>query len=39
MRTGKAAVFADGRMIETNMDDLDVSFALRYLLENAKFME
>ena len=40
MRTGKAAVFADGgEMIETSMDDLDVSLALKYLRENARFME
>ena len=40
MRTGKAALFADdGEMIETSMDDLDVSFALKYLRENARFME
>lgn len=39
MRTGKAAVFANGEMIETSMDDMDVSFALRYLRDNARFME
>ena len=40
MRTGKAAVFANsGEMIETSMDDLDVSLALKYLRENARFME
>ena len=40
MRTGKASVFADGgEMIETNMDDMDVSLAQRYLRENRRFME
>ena len=40
MRTGKAAVFANsGEMIETSMDDLDVSLALKYLRENVRFME
>ena len=40
MRTGKASVFADGgEMIETNMDDLDVSLAQKYLRENRRFME
>ncbi len=40
MRTGKAAVFMNGdEMIETSMDDMDASLALRYLHENAQFME
>ena len=39
MRTGKAAVFANGEMIETSMDDMDVALALRYLRDNARFME
>ena len=40
MRTGKAVVFASGdEMIETSMDDVDASLALKYLHENARFME
>jgi len=40
MRTGKAAVFTSGdEMIEASMDDVDASLALKYLHENARFME
>lgn len=40
LRTGKAVVFADGGVaIETNMDDMDVALAARYLNDNARFME
>lgn len=39
MRTGRAAVFANGEMIETSMDDMDVALALKYLRDNARFME
>ena len=39
LRTGKAAVFAPGGVaIETNMDDVDVALAARYLDENIRFM-
>lgn len=40
MRNGKAALVIDGgRVSETNMDDLDLALALRYLVENEQFME
>ena len=40
MRTGRASVFASNdEMIETSMDDVDASLALKYLHENARFME
>lgn len=40
LRTGKAAVFAEGQgAIETNMDDMDVALAAQYLTDNARFME
>ena len=40
MRTGRASVFAgNDEIIETSMDDVDASLALKYLHENARFME
>lgn len=36
----KAAVFsADGQMLETTMDDIELSIASRYLQQNLKYME
>ena len=36
----KAAVFiADGQVLETTMDDIELSIASRYLLQNLKYME
>lgn len=40
LRTGKAAVLtADREVSETNMDDMDLSLALRYLSQNERFLE
>ncbi|MBR0196761.1 MAG: hypothetical protein IJQ34_01365 [Kiritimatiellae bacterium] len=39
LRTGKAAVINKNfEVIETNMDEVDLSMALGYLSENKKFM-
>lgn len=36
----KAVVFsADGEVLETTMDDIELSIASRYLQENLKYME
>lgn len=36
----KAAVFsADGQVLETTMDDIELSIASRYLQQNRKYME
>lgn len=36
----KAVVFsADGEVLETTMDDIELSIASRYLRQNLKFME
>ena len=36
----KAVVFsADGEVLETTMDDIELSIASRYLKQNLKFME
>ena len=36
----KAAVFSsDGQMLETTMDDIELSIASRYLQQNLKYME
>lgn len=36
----KAVVFStDGEVLETTMDDIELSIASRYLQENLKFME
>ena len=36
----KAVVFsADGEVLETTMDDIELSIASRYLQQNRKFME
>ena len=36
----KAVVFGiDGEVLETSMDDIELSFASRYLQQNRKFME
>ncbi len=36
----KAAVFsADGQVLETTMDDIELSIASRYLRQNLKYME
>ena len=36
----KAAVFSvDGDVLETTMDDIELSIATRYLLQNLKYME
>ena len=36
----KAAVFsADGQVMETTMDDIELSIASRYLQQNLKYME
>lgn len=36
----KAAVFsADGQVLETTMDDIELSIASRYLQQNLKYME
>ncbi len=40
LRNGKATLFVGGNEVcETTMDDMDLSLALRYLVENKKFME
>lgn len=40
LRNGKAALVIGGHQVsETNMDDLDLALALRYLSENEQFME
>ncbi len=37
---GKAVVFsADGEVLETTMDDIELSIASRYLQQNRKYME
>ena len=39
-RPDKAAVFSsDGLMLETTMDDIELSIASRYLQQNLKYME
>ena len=39
LRTGKAALVTFGHEVsETNMDDLDLGVAMRYLIENEQFM-
>lgn len=39
LRTGKAALITSGHMVnETNMDDMDIGVAMRYLIENEQFM-
>jgi hypothetical protein len=39
LRTGKAAFVTSGHEVsETNMDDLDLGVAMRYLIENEQFM-
>ena len=36
----KAVVFTeDGKVLETTMDDIELSIASRYLLQNMKYME
>ena len=36
----KAVVFSvDGEVLETTMDDIELSIARRYLLQNQKYME
>lgn len=36
----KAIVFSsDGEVLETTMDDIEISIARRYLLQNMKYME
>jgi len=36
----KAVVFSvDGEVLETTMDDIEISIASRYLLKNLKYME
>lgn len=36
----KAVVFsADGEVLETTMDDIELSIASRYLMQNLKYME
>ena len=40
LRNGKAAlILANHEISETNMDDVDISLAIRYLKENEQFME
>ncbi len=40
LRNGKASLVVGGRQVsETNMDDLDLALALRYLSENEQFLE
>ena len=36
---GAALVAEDGSLIETNMDDIELSIAQKHLAENAKYME
>ncbi len=39
LRTGKAALVTLGHEVsETNMDDMDLGVAMRYLIENEQFM-
>ena len=39
LRTGKAALVISGHEVsETNMDDLDLGVAMRYLIDNEQFM-
>lgn len=39
LRTGKAALVTSGHEVsETNMDDMDLGVAMRYLVENEQFM-
>jgi hypothetical protein len=39
LRTGKAALVTPSREIsETNMDDMDIGVAMRYLIDNEQFM-
>ena len=39
LRTGRAALITSGHMVsETNMDDMDLGVAMRYLIENEQFM-
>ena len=39
LRTGKAAIIMPSREIsETNMDDMDIGVAMRYLIDNEQFM-
>ena len=39
LRTGKAAIIMPSSEIsETNMDDMDIAVAMRYLVENEQFM-
>lgn len=39
LRTGKAAFVTFGHEVsETNMDDMDLGVAMRYLIENEQFM-
>lgn len=39
LRTGKAAIVTLSHEIsETNMDDMDIAVAMRYLAENEQFM-
>lgn len=38
--TDKAVVFStDGKVLETTMDDIELSIASRYLQQNMKYME
>ena len=39
LRTGKAALLtSEHEVSETNMDDMDLGVAMRYLIENEQFM-
>lgn len=39
-RPDKAVVFSlDGEVLETTMDDIELSIAIRYLHQNMKYME
>ena len=39
LRTGKVALVTSGHEVsETNMDDMDLGVAMRYLIENEQFM-
>lgn len=39
LRTGKAALISPDHVVnETNMDDMDIGVAMRYLSENEQFM-
>lgn len=40
LRTGKATVFTANREVsETSMDDMDLTLARRYLVQNERFLE